>query len=241
MFTLNHLLWVLLSFAIIGSLLFVSLKFRFSFKTATLTVSLISIASELFKIFTHIDDVTEDGAVVGGVLGPEFLPLHLCSILIFVIFYLNFAKNEKTIEMLKSIVVPVAFLGAIMTFIIPTSGVNFLKPYAYQAFVYHAGIFWYALYLIVTKQVRLNIKTYGKNMAILASVVFAMLWVNSALSQYGTNFFYVVKPPMDNLPILNLNHGWTVYFFSLLATGFVLFTLFHLPFIIIDKIKDKNS
>ena len=242
MFTLNHFIWLGLCAAFIGGLLFAALKFKFSFKLAALITAGVSLASELCKIFTHIEDVTDaDGNVIGGVLDPGALPFHLCSILIFVIFYLSFAKNEKRIETAKSFLVPVAALGGTMALLIPTSGVDFAKPFAYQCFVYHSIIIWFALYLISTKQVSLNLRSYKNNMAILVSLVFVMLWVNSILSEYGTNFFFVVKPPMEDLPVLNLNNGWFVYFLTLLTVALVLFTLFHLPFIIKDIKSAKAS
>ena len=98
-------------------------------------------------------------------------------------------------------------------------------------------IIWYSLYLIITGQVKLGLRSYLKNMGILFCLVFVMLWVNSILSTYDTNFLYLVRPPMDNLPILNLNNGWHVYFLTLVSVALILFTLFHLPFIIKGKRK----
>ncbi len=241
MFTSNHFIWLALCISGIALLTFFSVKFRFSFRTATWVVAGISLASELCKIFTHIDPVTEDDKVIGGVLGAGFLPFHLCSLLIFVFFYLCFCKNETHKELLKSFLVPVALLGATIAMLIPTSGVNFLKPYAYQCFVYHSGIFWYALYLLITKQVKLDLRAYARNMAVLVGLIFSMLWVNSALQQYGTNFFYVVEPPMEGLPLLNMNHGWYAYFFTLLSLVIGAFTLFYLPFIVIDICRKKKA
>ena len=37
---------------------------------------------------------------------------------------------------------------------------------------------------------------------------------------------------LENLPVLNLNHGWFVYFFTILGIGISLITLLQLPFII---------
>ena len=241
MFTLNHFIWLGLCAALIGGLLFTALKFKFSFRTAALITAGVSLASELCKIFTHIEDVVDDeGNVIGGVLSPGALPFHLCSILIFVIFYLAVARDQKKIEIAKSYLAPVAILGGIMELLIPTSGVDFTEPFSYQCFVYHAIIMWFALYLICTKQVTLNLRSYRNNMAILLILVFVMIWVNSTLSAYNTNFFYVVRPPMEDLPLLNMNNGWHVYFLTLLGIAFVLFSLFHLPFIIKD-IKNKNN
>lgn len=242
MFTLNHFIWLGLCAALIGGLLFAALKFKFSFRTAALITAGVSLASELCKIFTHIEDVVDDeGNVIGGVLDPGALPFHLCSILIFVTFYLAFAKDTKKIELAKSYLVPVATLGGVMALLIPTSGVDFAQPFAYQCFVYHSIIIWFALYLICTKQVKLNLRSYRNNMAILTVLVFVMLWLNSILSVYDTNFFYVVRPPMEDLPVLNMNNGWLVYFLTVLGVAFVLFSLFHLPFIIKDIKKARTD
>lgn len=241
MFSTNHFIWLGICALFIGGLLFAAVKFKFSFKVATYIVSGICIASELSKIFTHIDDIVDsDGNLVGGVLGAQYLPLHLCSILIFFILYLNICKNEARLEKIKSFIVPIALLGGTMALLIPTSGVNFLKPYAYQCFIYHAGIIWYALYLLVTKQVSLGLKSYLNNMLSLTGIMFIMLWVNSALQVYDTNFFYLVRPPMENLPILNLDNGWFAYFISLVAVAILLFSLLHIPFIIIEHRKSKK-
>jgi hypothetical protein len=54
----------------------------------------------------------------------------------------------------------------------------------------------------------------------------------------------LVRPPIKNLPILNLNHGWYVYFVSLVACGFLGVTLVHLPSLIVElknKIKKSKS
>lgn len=240
MFTLNHFIWLGICVVFIVTLTIISIKFKFSFKTATLVICLISIASEVCKIFTHIDDpfgVYSDSH--GGVLGAGFLPFHLCSILIFTFFYLYLSKNEERKEKLKTFIVPVCYIGGILALFIPTSGVNFLAPYAYQCFIYHSGIVWYAIYLSVTKQVKLGLKEYLIDGAYLLGLVFAMLWVNSILQVYDTNFFYVVRPPMDNLPILNLNHGWLAYFLTLIGAGLILTLFVHLPSIIKD-IKNKK-
>lgn len=233
MFTSNHFIWLAICFAFITALLIIAHKLKFSFKTATAITALVSLASELCKIFTHIQDVTDaEGNITGGILEPGALPFHLCSLLIFLIFYLVFAKNEKLIETFKSFITPVAILGGTMALLIPTSGVDFVTPFPYQCFVYHAIIIWYALYLVTTKQVRLDTKTYFKNMSLLFGLVFLMLWVNSILSIYDTNFLFLTRPPMEGLPVLNLNNGWFMYFLSIVGVALVLFTLFHLPFML---------
>ncbi len=118
-----------------------------------------------------------------------------------------------------------------------TSGTDFTQPFAYQCFVYHAGLLWWALYLICTKQVDLGKKAYLQNLAVLGSLLFVMLWINSALSVYDTNFFYVVRPPVEGLPLLNLDNGWMVYFLTIVCLGLVGVTIVHLPAMLRERKK----
>lgn len=193
----------------------------------------IALASELCKIFTHIEE-PEGG---GGVLGPGYLPLHLCSILIFMIFYCALSENQKWIGRITSFCVPVALWGGVLAILMATSGTDFTQPFAYQCFVYHAGLLWWALYLICTKQVDLGKKAYLQNLAVLGSLLFVMLWINSALSVYDTNFFYVVRPPVEGLPLLNLDNGWMVYFLTIVCLGLVGVTIVHLPAMLRERKK----
>ena len=228
MFTANHFIWIGICAVLIIALSIVSIKLKLSLKCASFIMSGIASGSELLKIFTHIEGAHEGR----GYLEPTALPLHLCSILIFVIFYITLAKEGPMKERLKSFFTPISLAGGTLAILMATSGVNFAKPFAYQCFIYHAGIIWFAIYLIATKQVSLGIKAYKSNLVILGSLVFIMLWVNSILSVYETNFFFLVEPPADNLPLLNMNNGWYAYFATVVILGIVLLTSVHLPSII---------
>ena len=72
------------------------------------------------------------------------------------------------------------------------------------------------------------------------ALLLAMIYANSILSEYNTNFMYLVRPPMKNLPFLNLDDGWYVYFLRLLALGAGIVSLFHLPFIIRERKSEKK-
>ena len=56
--------------------------------------------------------------------------------------------------------------------------------------------------------------------------------MNSILQAYNTNFLFLRKPPMDNLPILNLNNGYLVYVITLAIIAVLLLTIVHLPFML---------
>ncbi len=233
MFTTEHFIWIGICAAFIAVLLFLSLKLKFSYKTAARIMALIALGSELCKIFTHMEDA-EGG---GSVLGPEYLPLHLCSILIFLIFYCALSNDPERVKKVSAFCLPVGIWGGLLAILMATSGTNFAKPYAYQCFIYHAALLWWALYLICTKQVDLGKIAYKRNLSVLGCLVFVMLWVNSLLSVYDTNFFYLVRPPVDGLPLLNLDNGWYVYFLTIVCLGFVGVTLVHLPAMLKERKK----
>lgn len=62
-----------------------------------------------------------------------------------------------------------------------------------------------------------------------------MLYLNSALSEYGVNYCFLRKPPVDGLIILNLNHGWICYFIILVLISIVSISLVHLPSMIKER------
>ena len=236
MFTVNHILWLLLCAVGIFLGLMLAEKRQLDIKTDGMVMSVISVASESFKMMTHL----LPSPLGGMALAPNALPFHLCSMQIFVVFYITFAKASPTKEKVISFSVPAALLGGIMAMLIPTDGVDFRDPRAYQCFVYHAGLVWLALYFIRTRQVDMGWKAYGRNLLILLCLAGIMIYVNGAFFAYGTNFMFLTRPPMENLPILNLNHGWYVYFLSLALLAAALMTLAHLPFILAER-RRKNG
>lgn len=241
MFTGNHFIWIAICLVIIGALTFCSTKFNFSFRTSAFIMAGVSLASELSKVFSHMNYVNGVNVSDGMVIDAGALPLHICSIFIFLFFWLPFSKESKFRKYIINFFIPIGLIGATLSILMATSGVNFAKPYAYQCFIYHAVMIWYAIYLIQSKNTELGIKSWITNLISTFALAIVMIWVNGLLAVYDTNFLFVVRPPVDNLPILNLNNGWYAYFFTLVAIGFVGITLVHLPSIIIEIKNNKKA
>lgn len=234
MFTPNHVIWLGLCALGIVLGLAAAEKKNISAKTAGTVMCAISVFSESCKMMTHMLPSPQGGFA----LDPNALPFHLCSMQIFIVFFITFAKPSPLREKVVSFSVPAALLGGIMAMLIPTDGVDFRDPLAYQCFIFHAGLVWLALYFIRTRQVDMGRKAYGRNLLILLGLAGLMIYVNGALFTYGTNFMFLTRPPMEGLPILNLDHGWYGYFLSLAALAVVLMTLAHLPFMLSER-KEK--
>lgn len=236
MFTPAHFLWLALCGLAIWLGLAAAEGRHLDIKAAGLVMTVISILSESCKMMTHMIP----SPLGGYALNPEALPFHLCSMQIFVVFYLTFAKDSPQKRKVMSFYVPTALLGGIMAMLIPTDGVDFRDPLAYQCFVFHAGLVWLAVYLLRNGGVDLGKRAYGRNLLILLCLTGLMLYVNGALFAYGTNFMFLTRPPMEGLPILNLDHGWYCYFLTLAALAVTLMTLMHLPFLIKERRKSPR-
>ncbi len=241
MFTSEHFIWLAICFVFIVVLTYCSIRYRFSFRTSALIMAGVALVSELSKIFSHMEPVNAKNPLKGMVIDPEALPLHLCSLLIFVFFYLPFAKNEKRKQYFLSLLTPVGLVGALLAILMATSGTAFDQAEPYQCFLYHAAMIWFSLYLILTKQVELGRKAWLTNMGSLFGMAIIMIWVNGFLKTYQTNFWYVVRPPAEDLPLLNLENGWVVYFFTLIFLAFLGLTAVHLPFMISECKAHKKA
>lgn len=238
MFSTEHFIWLAISLSITGALLFLSLKFRWKYRTAMIVMCVIAACSELLKIFTHIETVNVGDGVTGGYMRAVSLPFHICSIFIFAYFYLALSKNERRSHIVAGFFVPIGLVGAPLALLMATSGTDFTQPYAYQCFIYHAAMFWLALYLVITGQVRISGRDYLRNLLLLAGLGIVMIWINGAFITAGcttVNFCFVVRPPAEHLPVLNMNHGWHVYFAHLASAAVLLETLVSLPFMLKKK------
>lgn len=236
MFTLEHIIWIVLCIIFIIAMMMIAKYKNMNLKKAGLVMSIIALISEISKILSNMEE-----SVKGGMhLDPGALPFHLCSLMIFVVIYITFAKENKFKKLLINFTSVMGVLGSFCAIMIPTNGTSFTSILAYQCFVYHAGLLWFSLYLIVSKNATFTFKTMLQNMLMLLILVIFNLYVNSALSVYDVNFMYLTRPPMENLPILNLDNGWYAYLLSLLLVGLLLTTIFQLPFVLIN-INRKNK
>lgn len=196
-------------------------------------MTMICLVSEVSKVMSDMMESPKGGMH----LDPLSLPFHLCSLMIFAVIFITFGKEGKGKRLVINFVSVMGTLGSVLAILIPTNGTDFTTILAYQCFVYHAGLMWFGLYLLFSGEAKLTAKSLLENIGILAALTVIMIYINSALSVYDTNFFYLTRPPMKNLPYINLNHGWFAYFGRMILLGIVLITLFHLPFILHDRKK----
>ena len=241
MFTTPHFIWLAISVVIIVGMFLIKNKFNLSFNAILNIMLVMSIASAVTKILCNMMDAP-DGRT-GKILDPGDLPFHLCSIQIFLMFILKFfIKSESGKQKMLAFMCPTMIIGAVIALFIPTVGVEFTVVQVYQYFIYHAFLIFFASYILKEKLVDWQWSDYPRNLAFLGGFALLCMWINSALSGVlpRVNFMYLVRPPMENLPILNLNNGWAVYFITLIILAVVLIGLFHLIVMLVKNKKSKS-
>ena len=235
MFTLEHFIWIAISIVIIVGALLLQKKFKLSFNFVLNFMLVISVLSEVVKISCNLlpSPHTEGGMY----LDPGDLPFHLCSIQIFLMFGLKFfVKSENTKQVLLGFMAPTQMIGAVIALFVPTVGVNFDNIQVWQYFFFHAFLISFAIYIVKEKLVDWKWKNYFYNLGLITCMALICMWINSFLSIAAevdgsfrrANFMYLTYPPMEGLPLLNLDNGWAVYFITLAVLVVGLVGLFHL-------------
>ena len=237
MFTLNHFILFGASVAIIIAFILIQKKYNFSYEVNLKALFVVGIVSEMVKIMCNMVSVTgETYETSGTYLLQDNLPFQLCSMqVIFVFLLMFFIKKESTKQVLLQFMFPTMCAGASFSLLIPTEGVDFANPQTYQYFIYHAYIIAFAINLVRTRTIKVTWRTLFRNIAMLFGFSVLAISANSALQGASPNFMFVSRPPLDGLPILNLNHGWYGYYFKLIAFATAMMAIFHTPFIIWEK------
>lgn len=241
MFTLKHFIWLGLFAVIIPVLLVLLKKLNVSHKAVARAVLVLSIVCRIIHVCCNMVPASNG---VGMILDEDNLPFHLCSIQLYLYIAINLIKNEKILDVIKSFVVPSAAIGASLALFIPTGGVEFDSLKVWQYMLAHALFVFYGMYLMLNEKVELGLRAYARNLGFLGAFAVVAFVANSFLQEYNTNFCYLVRPPMEGLPILNLNNGWYAYIVTIIIIALVLVFVVQSPFIIkdiINKIKNRKK
>ncbi|MCL1935008.1 MAG: TIGR02206 family membrane protein [Defluviitaleaceae bacterium] len=143
-----------------------------------------------------------------------YLPLHLCSLMIFVALIHTIKPNKTTGEILYSLGMP-GFVAAILfpdwTFY-PI--INF---YPLQAFLIHGVQLAYVVMLLVTREIKPNIKNLWKTVVFILLVAPPIYIFNL---RFGTNFLFINQgsenSPLEIFVDIFGNPGFLIPFVGLL-------------------------
>ncbi len=237
MFTTSHFIWLGAIGVLIAMALIAIKKVKISDRAVGRAVMIVLIVLKLF----HLSLSMKESAFGGYILNQTQLSFHLCSIMIYTVIFVNMIKNKRVVDILKSFMVPCLFIGAAMALLIPTEGTDPTIPRVWQYMLIHGVLVFYGIYLAAVEKVDLSFKAYVNNLKLLVGVTLLAFLMNSVLEAYETNFLFLRVPPMEGLPLLNLDNGWYVYFLTLAIIACTLMLLVQLPFILADARRKKRQ
>ena len=226
LFGKTHLIWIVvfLVLAIGVPLIYrrLSTKAR---NIMRITVACLIILDEIWKwVFLLIGDRYEH----------SYLPLHLCSINVFLVAFHIFKQPKVVNNFLYAICIPAGIIALLTPSWTALPPANFMHIHS---FTIHILLALYPLMLVVGGDIKPNIKMVPKCLLLLICMGVIVLGVNFLCD---TNFMFLMRT--DDIAFLVLfenifgAHQWA---FPILLP--IIMLIMYLPIIIINKIKSKQK
>jgi hypothetical integral membrane protein (TIGR02206 family) len=155
------------------------------------------------------------------------LPLHLCSMLVWVGAFMLVTKNYSIYEFAYLL----GISGALQALLTPDLGIYGFPHFRFfQTFISHGLIVTSAIYMTVVEGFRPTGKSLVR-IALWANLYMVVVYfINTAI---GSNYLMINGKP-GTPSVLDLLPEWPVYIIYMEAMGLVMFLLLYLPFAIKD-------
>ena len=157
----------------------------------------------------------------------EHLPLHACSILIWLSGFMLIKKNRTIYEFAYFM----GIAGALQALFTPDIGVYGFPHYRFfQSFISHGLLVTGAIYMTTVEGFRPTWKSLLRVVVVMNVYMLIVLGINSII---GSNYLFVSrKPPGPSL--LDALPEWPVYLLYIEGLGLIMFLLLYLPFLVKD-------
>lgn len=175
------------------------------------------------ELFWHLWNLT-----TGQWSIQKTLPLHLCSVFVFLCAIMLVTKSYRIYEFAYFL----GIAGATQAILTPDLGIYDFPHFRYfQVFLSHGAIVTSAVYMTAVEGFR---PTWGslKRTIIWSNVYMLVVGVINAL--IGSNYLYIAHKP-ETASLIDVLGPWPWYLLALEAIGLVLFLLLYLPFFIRDR------
>jgi hypothetical integral membrane protein (TIGR02206 family) len=220
MFSLSHILVLVLFFTVFGLMIAFreSLKKGKTEKVAGLLLMVTLIASEVtYQIW----------AISYGVWDARFfLPLQLCSFSTFWGLYLYWRKNKSAFYFFYYI----GLIPPVLALLTPDLIYDFPHYRFLKFFLHHMAIPLMVVYLLITKEYVLTIKSIWQGMLLLNLMILPIYILNKIL---GSNYFFLNGPPEGNTALSLFGTG-ILYYINLEIAALVIFFISYLLYKAVD-------
>ena len=220
----THIAWILafVAFAIITSIIYRKSDSKQRDRIRKLFALLI-VLDEIFKQY---------GLIAHGLWTTGYLPLHLCSINIFIIAYHVFKPNKTIDNFLYAVCVP----GAIAAILAPTwvelPVLNFMHIHS---FTVHILLATYPIMLVAGKDIYVDIKEVPKAILFTAILAIPIYFVNVLLNE---NYMFLMKADAGN-PLLYFEEWFGNHLIGVPVIESAVILVLYGPFYIYRHLKNK--
>ena len=187
------------------------------------TVAALLVADELFKMVILF---------IGGNYEWDYLPLHLCSINIFVIGFHAFKPSKTIGNFLYTICIP----GALAALLFPTwTKLPLANAMHIHSFTVHMLLILYPIVLTVTGEIQPDIKLVPKCLGLLTLMAVPIYGLNILLD---TNFMFLISAGKGTpLYWFKQNWGSHLWGFPVIIAGVLV--VMHVPVALYQKWKKR--
>ncbi len=160
----------------------------------------------------------------------EMLPLHVCSILVWLSAWMLIKKSYRIFEFAYFLGIG----GALQALLTPDIGIYGFPHYRFfQTFISHGFIIIATVYMVVAEEMRPTWKSMLR-VAIFGNLYMAVVFgINTLI---GSNYLFINHKPLT-ASVLDMLPDWPVYILYMEAIGLVTFLVLYLPYFIKDSIE----
>jgi hypothetical integral membrane protein (TIGR02206 family) len=173
-------------------------------------------------------------SIAGGTWTVTYnLPLHICSIMVWLSIVMLLTRNYPIYEFAYFI----GIAGAMQAFLTPEAGQYGLWHFrAVQTVVVHGTLIIIPIYMSLKEGFRPTGKSFLRVAIGVNAYMVVVYFINLAL---GSNYLFIMHKP-ETASLLDVLGPWPWYILSMEAMGFVIFFLLYLPWLIKD-LRAKRS
>lgn len=158
------------------------------------------------------------------------LPLHLCSVMVWVTVYMALARNKNLYEFTYFL----GIAGALQAFLTPADASMYDIPHyrIMQTLIAHGLLITIPIYMTVVEGFRPTLASFKRIFIWTNIYMIVIFFLNRAI---GSNYLFIAeKPPSPTL--MDALSPWPWYIPELEVVAFVMLFILYIPFLIKDRL-----
>ncbi|MBK7450873.1 MAG: TIGR02206 family membrane protein [Anaerolineales bacterium] len=159
------------------------------------------------------------------------LPLHLCSVMVWVTVYTALTDNRSLYDFTYFLGIG----GALQAFLTPADAIVYDIPHyrIMQTLIAHGLIITIPIFMTVVEGLRPTLASFKRIFIWTNIYMIFIFFFNYAI---GSNYLFIAQKP-PSLTLMDILSPWTLYIPPLELVAFSIFFILHIPFLIKDRLE----